>query len=282
MPYHEFMRIGISGSSGFIGSHACDSILRAGDAPVSVQRGFPLPPCDVLIHIAALAHQTASLEELMEANCELTLRLAAEAREAGVKRFVFVSSIGVVAGSETQPLTSDAEYRPINNYGISKAEAEKKLLELQGIEIVVLRPPLVYGPRAKGSMATLMRLCSSGIPLPFSAVRNRRSMVGVSNLCSALHFLCRADVAGQIFHIEDGQYSLSAIISDCREAMGMSRRLFYAPPSIIAGTLRALGRGGVAKQLMDDLLVDDTSLHRAGWQPAQTEDMARMAREALV
>lgn len=280
MSYRGPMKIGVSGSSGFIGSRFCNFIAGTGDVPVIVKRGSSLPACEVLVHIAGLAHQTASVAELMEANCELSLRLANEAERAGVRRLVFVSSINVVAGNGKQPLSNVMEYSPISDYGASKAEAERELLQLRGIEILVLRPPLVYGPGAKGSLATLMKACASGVPLPFSAVENRRSMVAVGNVCSALHFLCRAEGAEQIFHIEDSQYSLSRIIADCREAMGIPPRLFKISPGIINGALRALGKEGLAEQLMGDLLVDDTPLRIAGWQPIPTEDMTRMAREA--
>ena len=276
------MKIGISGTSGFIGSHFRDFVAATGDTPVAVVRGAPLPSCDTLVHSAGIAYQTASRAELMEANRDLTLRMADEARKKCVKRLVFVSSIHVLAGHEMQPLTAAMSYQPTSDYGASKAQAERDLLQVEGIEIVVLRPPLVYGPGAKGSLAALLKACASGMPLPFAAVGNRRSMVGVSNLCSALHFLCRAEVAGKIFHIQDAEYSLRRIITECRQAMGKPPRLFGFPPVALRGMLQILGKKAIAGQLLGDMLIDDLPLREAGWQPEATDDMARMAREALV
>lgn len=276
------MIIGISGTSGFIGSHFRDFVAATRDTPVAVVRGYPLPLCDTIVHIAGIAHRTASRADFMDANHDLPLRMVDEAKRMGVRRLVFVSSINVVAGHEPQPLRAAMSYQPTSDYGASKAQAERDLLQVEGIEIVVLRPPLVYGPGAKGSLAALLKACASGIPLPFAAVGNRRSMVGVSNLCSALHFLCRAEVAGRIFHIQDAEYSLSRIITECRKAMGKPPHLFGFPPAALNGMLQILGKKAIAGQLLGDMLIDDLPLRETGWQPEATDDMARMAREALV
>lgn len=274
------MKIGVSGSTGFIGSAFVQYLRKTEDEPAIVRRRELFPQCDVLVHLAGLAHQGASLSEFTRANHDATVALATEAVRHGVKRLVFVSSIAVIAGHNSRLLTAQMAPEPLGNYGISKAHAERSLLEIDGIEVVVLRPPIVFGPGAKGSFATLMKLCSSGIPLPFASVNNQRSMLGISNLCSALHFLCSSDLEGRVFHAQEGSFSLNVIIARCRRAMGMSPRLFPAPRSFLYHTLAGLGRRHLASQLFDDLIIDDTALRDAGWRPALTDDMERMAREA--
>lgn len=217
----------------------------------------------------------------MKANFDFTLRLADEARRLSVRRLVFVSSINVVAGHKRQPLTSKMTYSPTTDYGESKAAAERALLGLSGIEVVILRPPLVYGPGAKGSLATLMRACATGAPLPFSLIENQRSMVGITNVCSAIHFLCMAHTRQKIFHVKDAEYSLSGLIAECREAMDMPPRMFGVPTTILRSCLHALKKSDLASQLLDDLVVEDTPLREVGWQPTYAGDMKEMGREAF-
>jgi UDP-glucose 4-epimerase len=217
------------------------------------------------------------------ANRDHALATAEAARAAGVGRFVFVSTINVVAGHRDTVLSPALAPLPLSDYGRAKAEAEVALLAMDGIEMVVLRPPLVFGPGAPGNLRALMRLCASGVPLPFGCVRNRRSMIGVTNLCGALFFLAGASrwqVAGRVFHIaEDEPFSLSAIVAECRAAMGLPSRLFCLPPRLLAGVLTLLGRAGMAEQLFGDLLVDDRSLRAAGWHPGDTaaRDLSALA-----
>jgi len=276
------MRIGVSGTGGFVGRGFVRYLKGTGDEAVAVKRGQPLPKCDVLVHIAGLAHRHATYAEFMAANRDLTVDLAQSARDLGTTRIVFVSSIASVAGHSDQVLTPDMAFSPLGPYGESKAAAEQALMAMDGLETVVLRPPLVFGPGAKGNFATLIRICASGVPLPFASVHNRRSMVGISNLCSALHFLCRADLTGRIFHVREKEFSLEEIIAICRRSMGLTPRLFPMSPQLIRCALKATGRGHMASQLVDDLIVDDASLREAGWMPTPTDDMARMARETRV
>jgi UDP-glucose 4-epimerase len=144
----------------------------------------------------------------------------------------------------------------------------------------------VFGPHPKGNLARLMRLCASGLPLPFGAVRNRRGMVGVTNLSDALLFLARAEasrVAGRVFHVAETEpYGLAALVAACRAAMGRPPRLFSVPPPLLSFGLRAVGRGAMAEQLLGDLLVDGSQLRDAGWKPRDTAagDLRAMARSA--
>jgi len=274
------MRIGVSGASGFVGRALARYVRRAGDVPCVISRGQPLPPCDTVIHCAGLAHRRATREEFFQANRDLTVELARASRDRGVKRFVFLSSIAVLAGHHDRTLAPDMSPRPTGPSGAAKAEAEEALRNMTGLESVILRPPVVYGPGARGNLASLMKVCRSKLPLPFAAVKNRRSMVGVTNLCSALHFLCRHGRPGGTYHVRDGEFSLSTLIATCRRAMGLAPRLFPVPPEILRTTLVGIGRHHTAARLLDDLVVDDASLREQGWRCEPNDDLERMAYEA--
>lgn len=277
--------IAITGSNGFVGSGFVRHMAASGTPVAAIARGMA-PPAGtrILVHIGGLAHSNATMREFMQANHQATMTLARQALDIGVERFVFISSINVVAGHEDTVLTPELPIKPLSDYGVSKAEAERGLLALEGIEVVILRPPLVFGPAVKGNLRTLMKICATGAPLPFASVRNRRSMIGISNLCEAMRFLATADaarVAGRVFHVAEAEpVSLSGIIAVCREAMGKPVRLLPFPPALLDASLRLIGRGKLADQLFRDLLVDDASLVDAGWmrKDSALEDMRGMAR----
>lgn len=281
------MRIAVTGASGFIGSALLPSLRAAGEDAIGIGRNpamDALQGADTLVHLAGLADRSATPEAVVAANHDHAVKTALRAREAGIRRLVLVSTIYVVAGHRGTVLAPGLEPRPLSAYGAAKARAETDLLGMEGLEVVVLRPPLVFGPGAKGNLAALMRLCASGAPLPFRSVHNRRSMVGVSNLCDALHFLATSEapaVSGRIFHVaEDKPFSLARLVADSRAAMGQPPRLLSAPPGLLRSGLSLVGRGHLASQLFDDLIVDDRSLRHAGWTPKQTadDDLADMAR----
>lgn len=169
-------------------------------------------------------------------------------------------------------------------YGASKAAAERDLLALEGIEIVVLRPPLTFGEGVKGTLKQLMNVCDTSLPLPFGAVENRRSMVGVSTLRNAAAFLAvanREKVAGRVFHVAEAEpYSLAQIIRHCRGEMGRPERLVSVPPRLIATALNSVGQRAVAEKLLGDLIVDSSSLLAVGWKQPDwaTADMMSMVR----
>jgi len=218
-----------------------------------------------------------------------SLRLADAAVHAGVRRLVFASSIKVNGEA-----TSGAAFRetdrpaPEDAYGISKAEAEVGLRTVgarTGLEIVVVRPPLVYGPGVKGNLERLMLACSRRLPLPLGGIDNRRSLVGLANLCSALRACAEHPAAaGQTFLVCDGEdVSTSRLAGTIARAMGRP-----APLRIPAGALRSLlvltGREAAAKRLFGSLQVDASHLRTLlGWQPVETfdEGMAAMVRAWL-
>lgn len=224
----------VTGAAGFVGSTLLEELERRRIPAVGVSRSqhdgliqIPtygramewaplLDGVDTIVHLAGRVHvmkdrATDPLSEFREANVESTLHLARQAAKAGVKRFVFMSTIKV-NGETTppgRPFTADDIPAPVGPYAVSKAEAEKQLFQLgreTGMDIVVIRPPLVSGPGAKGNLATLARLAKLGLPSPFAAVRNQRSLVHVANLCS---LICNvATYEGSldgVFLVSDGQ-----------------------------------------------------------------------------
>jgi UDP-glucose 4-epimerase len=285
------LRVAISGSSGFVGGSLLPYVTAVGHTPVAIPRtAFDgdlenlLIGCDAFIHLAGLAHAPDAPHTAIDAaNFLLPISAATAARRAGVRRFVFVSTINVVAGN-TGVLTPASPIRPRNVYGTAKAKAEASLLSLSGIEIVVIRPPVVYGPHVKGNLRRLTRLCLTGLPLPFGAVDNQRSMVGITNLCSALLFLATAPtprVDGRVFHVADARnLSLREIVETIRAAIAMPPRLLPIPVAPMKLALKLAGQHALANQLFDDLLVDAAGLLNIGWAPALgTEaDLADMAR----
>jgi nucleoside-diphosphate-sugar epimerase len=208
------LKLLITGASGFIGKHLLADLLNQGfdiRAAVRSNSDFPCPTfvvgkidgttnwsdaaagCDAVIHLAAYAHVTnpASIDNaiLHETNVEGTARLAQEAAKAGVKYFIFISSIGAMADASNKVLCADATCSPTTLYGQSKLMAEKELKSIagkHGMEWTIIRPPLVYGPGNPGNMQRLLKLIRSGLPLPLASVRNRRSFIYVENLVDVI------------------------------------------------------------------------------------------------
>ncbi|SEO80355.1 Nucleoside-diphosphate-sugar epimerase [Aquisalimonas asiatica] len=240
---------------------------------------------EAVVHTAARVHvmdESAAdpLAEYRRANVDGTLALAQQAAHAGVRRFVFVSSIKV-NGEQTSPGSSfsaaDAP-APVDPYGVSKAEAEAALFALgrqTGMEIVVVRPPLVYGPGAGGNFARMVRWVGKGVPLPLGAVNNRRSLVGLNNLVDLLvTCLDHPAAVNQVFLAGDGEdFSTAGLVRRVAAAMGRNPRLLPVPPAILRIVARSLGRGDMAQRLLDSLQVDISHTRETlGWAPPVSVD----------
>lgn len=247
---------------------------------------------DAVIHCAARVHVMAEqatdpLAEFRRVNVEGTLRLARQAVDAGVRRFVFVSSIKV-SGEQTlpgQPFRADDPPQACDPYGISKREAEEGLLALGaaiGLEVVIVRPPLVYGPGVKANFLAMMRWLKRGIPLPLGAIHNGRSLVAVDNLADLL-VLCLSHpaAAGQRFLVSDGEdLSTSELLRRLGRALDRPARLLPVPQSLIEGAARLLGRADLSQRLCGSLQVNiDKTRERLGWVPPLSVDQA-LARTA--
>lgn len=213
--------------------------------------------------------------EFRDVNTDLTLALARSAAAAGVKRFVFVSSIGVNGlTSGQEPFTPEGAANPQTPYAISKYEAEQGLHAISqetGLEIVVVRPPLVYGADAPGNFEALVSVLRRGWPLPLGAVTtNRRSYVALPNLVDLLLTVCdHPAAANQVFLVSDGEdLSTADLLLRLAAAMGRPARLWPVPPALLRLGAIMWGRQDLAQRLLADLRVDITKTKRLlGWAP---------------
>lgn len=247
----------------------------------------PLSGVDVLIHCAARVHVMSDassdpLSEYRKINVAGTLNLAKQAAQSGVKRFIFISSIKV-NGEETQvgtPFTADDMPAPSDPYGVSKMEAEQQLMLLGkeiGMEIVVIRPVLVYGPGVKANFRSMMSWLNKGWPLPLGAIRNQRSFVALENLIDLI-ITCieHPRAANQVFLASDGyDMSTTQLLKQLGEALGRPARLIPVPVSILVGAASLLGRRSAAQRLCGSLQVDiRKSRDLLGWSPPSTVENA--------
>ena len=283
----------VTGASGFIGRAACAAFAKGGwqvraavrsetriggaqSVMGDLTQGWPLDGVDVVVHLAGIAHQIhgPDAEAVYQAmNCEATVRLAETAAQARVRRFVFMSSIKV-NGERTpidRPFRAGDAPQPQDRYARSKWEAERALARLAGkLEVVILRPPLVYGPGVRANFLRLIRLVDRGWPLPFGAVMNRRSLVYVENLADLIVAAASSPTAaGRTLLAADGDHlSTPQLVSEIGRALGKPVRLIRIPVGLLrlAGTLS--GKGAEVGRLVDSLVVDaGETRERLGWRP---------------
>lgn len=291
-------RILVSGANGFVGSALCAELVRRGRAVTGAVRSAPGPgqtavgaidgstdwsaalaQCDTVIHCAARVHMLADssgdpLRDYRIVNLDGTLQLARQAHALGVRRFVFVSSIKVNGEATTdRPFTAHCPPAPTDPYGQSKHEAEQALLALgrdSALEVVIVRPPLVYGPGVKANFLKLLRLVRKSYPLPFASLRNRRSMVALDNLVDLL-ILCSThpDAPGQVFLVSDGQdLTMGELVGHIAAAMGRRTILLPVPAALMHALAAAVGKTAVADRLLGALQVDIRQTKAAlEWQP---------------
>lgn len=305
-------RVLVTGANGFIGKAVCADLpsrgyrvrgvvrhnvrmnLRDGSECLSMDEidahtdwTEVLPGVDCVVHLAARVHlmrETAAdpLAEFRRTNVALTLNLARQAAAAGVRRFVFVSSIKV-NGEVTpvgQPFTADDKPHPTDPYGISKQEAELGLLALAaetGMEVVIIRPVLVYGPGVKANFHSMINWLFKGVPLPLGALPNRRSFLALGNLVDLIATCVQHPAAGnQIFLASDGEdLSISGLLRRTAAALGKSARLIPVPVMMLRAGARLVGQEAVMQRLSDSLQVDITKTRRVlGWTPPVRVDDA--------
>lgn len=298
-------RILVTGANGFVGRALCH-VLRSQGAPLvaAVRRAntadetavgelngatdwrAALTGCAAVIHLAARVHvmnDTASdpLQAFRQVNVEATLQLARQAVEAGVKRFVFVSSVKV-NGEATgdQPFSAADRPAPCDPYGQSKMEAETALLALgreTGLEVVIVRPPLVYGPGVKANFLNLVKLVRLGLPLPFGLANGYRSMVAVENLVDLLiTCVTHPNAPGAVFMVSDGQdMHVGDLVRMIAKAMGKNVFLLPVPPVLLRAAARLAGKSAVADRLFGSLQVDiDATRERLQWKPVVSPQQA--------
>lgn len=239
----------------------------------------------VVIHAAARAHVMRDevvdvLGEYRKVNVDATLRLARQAAQAGVRRFIFISSIKV-NGEQTllgRPFTENDAPKPEDAYGISKYEAEQGLLAMARetrMEVVIIRPPLVYGPGVKGNFASMAKWVKAGVPLPFGAIHNRRSLVALDNLVSLI-VTCveHPAAANQIFLVSDGEdLSTSDLLRRLAVASDRPSRLTPVPEKLLLSGLSFVGKRMIAHRLLGSLQVDSAKARNLlEWTPPVTVD----------
>jgi len=310
----------ITGATGFVGDAVIKRLISDGALVVAAVRRKPVhwtAQCSVVevgnmehdsdwsialagiksvIHTAARVHvmndQAADpLAEFRRVNVAGTLNLARQAAAAGVRRFVFLSSIKV-NGEKTQtgyPFSASDAPNPSDPYGISKHEAEeglRQIAEQTGMEVVIIRPVLVYGAGVKGNFLSMMRWLHKGFPLPLGAINNKRSLVSLDNLVDLIvTCLSHPAAANQTFLVSDGEdLSTTELLRRTALAMGCKARLIPVPAFIMQAGARLLGKGDVAQRLYGSLQVDISKTRSLlGWNPPITVDqgLVRGAEEFL-
>ncbi len=297
------MKLLITGATGFVGTALTERVSKVYDTIVLVRThnhvlstniqqlvaanifAADLPEnIDVIIHLAGRAHVlneqiTDPLSEFRKVNVDGTLQLARQALDKKVKRFIFMSSIGV-NGSVTlhQSFTEDAIPQPHADYAVSKLEAEQELKKLfagSDTELVIIRPPLVYGAHAPGNFARLLKLVASNLPLPFAGTNNKRSFVALDNLVDFIQTCIEhPNAANQTFLVADQtRISTRELVQYLKQGMGKKAHFIYIPQPLMKLGAACIGKSKLYEQLFESLEVDTTKAQKLlGWKaPLSTQ-----------
>lgn len=298
------MRVLVTGASGFVGQSLVKALKRANAYVVAVGRDLsttdadvsisvpdycakdvwqaPLFGCDVVIHLAARVHVMHDavenpLDAFLAVNLHGTDLLAKAATKAGIKRFVYVSSIKV-----NGELTRDERFsendvpNPQDPYAISKWEAEKVLQKIEketGMQVVILRPPLIYGPGVKANFAALLKLVDKKLPLPLASINNKRSLIYVGNFVDAIiTCVTHVNATGQTYLVSDGvDVSMPELIKKIALALNKSNHLFRLPISIMRLLARLIGKTASVDRLTQSLVIDSSKIRQElDWEPPFT------------
>ena len=270
--------------------------IAAGDLGATQDWRLALDGVAAVVHTAARVHvmQDAARDPLTEyrrVNVKGTLNLARQAAASGVKRFVFLSSVKVNGEFTPSGCSFHAADVPApeDAYGLSKLEAEQGLMELAretGMEVVIIRPPLVYGPGVKGNFSSMMRWVLKGVPLPLGAVQNKRSLVALENLVDFIALCADPErsprAANEVFLVSDGEdVSTTELFCKVARAHGVKARLLPVPASLIKAVANLLGKGAVADRLLGSLVVDNSKARdQFCWTPviSMDEQLQKMVR----
>lgn len=292
-------KIFVTGAAGFVGSAIAAQLAAGGRAVVRAGRELRagvdvahgdldgpidwaplLGGVDTVVHCAARAHvlrerESDPLAAFRRSNTVATIALARAAANVGVRRLIFISSIGVNGGETMgRPFRADDPPAPHVPYAVSKLEAEQGLAAVAaetGLEVVVIRPPLVLGRGAKGNLGTLVKVMRRGLPLPLGLVtRNRRDLVSLETLASLVErCIDHPGAVGAPLLVSDGRtFSTRGIVEHLAGLEGLTPRFLPVPPALLGAALGALGRNAIKSQLLGDLEVDIApTKSRLGWEP---------------
>lgn len=302
-------RLALTGGTGFIGQHLLRELTRRGyQVRVLLRRPTMLPAdctsavigdiarpqnmasaladVDAIIHSAGLSVAASGRPEddYRVLNVEATIGLARSAQRAGVRRFVFISSIRAQAGpTDPRPLTEELEPQPTDAFGRSKLAAEQSLATV-GLDWVALRLATVYGPGVTGNMARLIRLARSRLPLPFGALTARRSLLSLDNLAAAVDCVLKTEspLHRPLITAEPKPLTVGEMVAAMRRGLGRRPGLIPVPPSLVAAMLRAMGRAEAYERLAEPLVADPSALLRLGWTPpvATATGLGQLMRSA--
>lgn len=302
-------RILVTGASGFIGQHLVRKLAQSGyrvraasrqpvvfddpriegialgDMSRSFAAEYVVRGVDAIVHAAGLAQARPGIPDAAYTaiNVDATRQLARAARAARVKRFVLMSSIRAQVGASHEGVVTEATpLAPTDAYGRSKVAAEAVTAELlngSATRWTVLRPVLVYGPGVKGNMAALIHLAARPLPLPFGALKSRRSLVSIGNLIAAIEHVLRTEAAeNNSFIVTDSTpVTVAEIVRAFRKGCGGLPLLFPVPEAAVVVALRAAGKGGLADRLTGELIADAARLREIGWAPVETTEEALAA-----
>lgn len=313
------MNVLVTGASGFIGQHLVFDLSKRKPLKITViakqsiniqgvrnvfskaldkdtDLSSVLHKQDVVIHTAGRSRKTRDnalnpLSQYRLTDVDVTLNLARQAAKAGVKTFIFISSVKV-NGEYTKagrPFKEDDEMLPVDDYGISKAEAEIGLFRIAletGLKVIIIRPPLVYGASVKGNFALLIKLLKIGVPLPVASIRNKRSMIAIENLIDLIiTCITHPNAGNQVFFASDGHdLSTPDLLRGMAQAMHVPSRLFAFPPEILAATAKCVRQSSVADRLLGSLQVDiSKAKYLLDWAPPiSTEEGLRRCFEKSI
>lgn len=307
------MKVGVTGASGFIGTALVQQLcldknlyvkafvrqssslgslenlevevvpdLQSGQGMEKALRGV-----GTLIHLAGRAHISAKnkndIDNVKSINIEGTRKLALDAKKAGVSRFIYLSSVKAITDdtSEGLPVTTKSTLAPNDVYGISKLEAEKILLEIARIsksfEVIIIRPPLIYGPGVRANFLKIIKLVKSGLPLPFLGIHNKRSLLFLYNLTDFIELLIRRPhLESRIFLVKDERdLSTSELCSEIAKSLSIKIKMFYMPPKWLKIGFLILGIPAVGDRLLGSLQIDDRDTRaELNWIPRYSVEEA--------